>query len=72
MSVVLLTANLLVIVLPTSSFKQSTTGAMASSYRGESCTKPSKGVFRTQSKIQDGPFVKIVDGVKYLRKRTPS
>ena len=30
---------------------------MASSYRGVFCTKRSKGVFGTQSYIQDGAFV---------------
>ena len=33
---------------------------MASSSRRESCTKPSKGVFKTQSFIQNGDFAKIV------------
>ena len=42
---------------------------MASSSRGASCTKPSKGVFRTQLFIQDGAFAKIVNGFKYFRKK---
>ena len=33
---------------------------MASSSRRESCTKPSKGVFKTQLLIQNGAFAKIV------------
>ena len=37
---------------------------MASFFRGTSCTKLSKDIFRTQSYIQDGPFVKIVGGFK--------
>ena len=37
--------------------KHSTTGAMASSTRGVSCTKPSKGAFRTQSYIQNGEYL---------------
>ena len=39
--------------------KHSTTGTMARSSRGATCTKPSKGVFRTQSFIQNGAFAKI-------------
>ena len=60
MFVVLFDANLLVI-------QPSTTGAMASSFRVTSYTKPSKGVFRTQSYIQDRPFAEIVNGLKYFR-----
>ena len=44
---------------------------MASSFRGAFCTKPSKGVFGTQSYIQDGPPVKIGVFEKYFRKRAP-
>ena len=39
---------------------------MASSCRGASCTKPSKGVFRTHSYIQDGAFAKIVNDFRCL------
>ena len=44
---------------------------MACSLRGEWCTKPSKGVFRTQSYIQDGAFAKRVNGFEYFRKKAP-
>ena len=39
--------------------RNATTGAMTSSSRGASCTKPSNGVFRTQSFIQNGTIAKI-------------
>ena len=42
--------------------KHSTTGAMTSSSLGAFCTKPSKGVFRTQSYIQNGALARIVNG----------
>ena len=42
---------------------------MASSFRGAFYTKCSKGVFGTQSYIQDGTFVKKVNGLKYFNKR---
>ena len=67
---VLLTANLLVILLPLV-FKHSTTGAMTSSSQGESCTKPSKDVLRTQSYMQHEAFAKIVNGFQYLSKKAP-
>ena len=40
---------------------------MASSSSGASCPKPSKGVFRTQSYIKDGAFVKIVGGCIFAK-----
>ena len=48
MSVVLLAANLLVklFVKYIVEVKHSTAGATASSFRGVSCTKPFKGIFR--------------------------
>ena len=46
--------------------KLSTTGATAGSSRGASCTKPSKGVFRTQPYIQDVAFAEKVHGSKYF------
>ena len=60
MPVILLNASLLVILLPNSFVKHSTTGAMASYFRGASFNKPSKDVFRNQSDIYDGTFAKIV------------
>ena len=44
---------------------------MASSSRGASYTKSSKGVFRTQSYIQDGAFAKIVNSFKNFREKAP-
>ena len=44
---------------------------MASSPLGVSCTKTSKGVFKTQSYIQDGAFARIVNGFKYFPQKTP-
>ena len=40
---------------------------IASSFRGASCTKPCKDVFRTQSYIQDRAFAKIVNGFTFFR-----
>ena len=42
---------------------------MASSFCGASYTKRSKGVFGTQSYIQDWAFVKKVNGFKYFYKK---
>ena len=42
---------------------------MASSFPGVFHTKCSKGVFGTQSYIQDGAFVKKVNGFKYFYKK---
>ena len=42
---------------------------MTSSFREASYTKPSNGVFRTLSYIQDGAFVKKVNGFKYFCKK---
>ena len=42
---------------------------MASSFRGAFYKKYSKGVFGTQSYIQDGAFVKKVNGFKYFYKK---
>ena len=50
--------------------KHSTTGAMASSSRGASCTKPSKGTFRTQSHIQNGTFARVVNGLVFPQKNS--
>ena len=63
-SVVLLTANLLVIKA-----KHFLTRAMASSFREASCTKRSKGVFGTHSYIKDGVYAKKFNGFKYFCKK---
>ena len=42
---------------------------MTSSLRGAFYTKCSKGVFGTWSYIQDGAFVKKVNGFKYFYKK---
>ena len=42
---------------------------MASSFRGAFYKKRSKGVFGNQSYIQDGTFVKKVNGFKYFYKK---
>ena len=42
---------------------------MASSFRRAFYTKCSKGVFGSQSYIQDGAFVKNVNGFKYFYKK---
>ena len=56
------------VVLPSVAVKHSTTGAVASSSRGASCTKPFKGVFRAHSYIQDGPLVKMLTALSIITK----
>ena len=41
---------------------------MSSSFRGAFYTKCTKGVFGTQSYMQDGAFVKKFNGFKYFYK----
>ena len=45
-------------------------GAMASSFCGASGTKPSKGVFGTQSYIRDGVFAKKLTVLSIFEKKT--
>ena len=63
-SVVLLTANLLVVKA-----KHFLTGAMASSFRGAFCTKCSKGILGIQSYIKDGVYAKTLNGSKNFFKK---
>ena len=63
-SVVLVTANLLVVKA-----KHFLTGAMASSFRGSFYKKRSKGVFGIQSYIKDVVYAKTFNGSKYFCKK---
>ena len=65
-SVVRLTANLLVTILPSKTLFNGGNGQFSS---WKFCTKHPKGVFRTQSQIQDGVFAKKVNGFKYFCKK---
>ena len=67
-TVVQLTANLFVIILPIA-VNYFLTGAIASSFHVAFCTKPSKGVSGTQSYIQDGAFRKKLTTLSIFAKK---